>query len=354
MVLPSPAGAGPAPAAASATPAAPALPTPRPAPAAGSPSRAAPAPLADPGELPPLDLGQRPWPGQEISSGGVTLHVRLTPGPDDQAPAVYLHGLSGSGTNWTDLAAQLAPHAPGMALDLPGFGRSRPLASGLYSLAAHADAVLCFLAGHGRPVHLLGNSLGGAIALRVAARRPELVRSLTLLAPAMPDRRPDPRRLSDPRILLAAVPGLRARVAARLAEVTPRERVEQMMRLCFGDPSSVPDHRIAEAVAEVAERAEQAWAGEALWGTSMGMLRGWFLGRSLWSVAAGVTAPTLVVWGGRDRLMAPRLAARTASALPRGRLLALPEVGHIPQIERPVTVARAVLGMWRAVEAGRW
>jgi pimeloyl-ACP methyl ester carboxylesterase len=339
MVLPSRASVGPALA-------------PEPTPVVAPPSQAA--PLADPGELPPLDLGQRPWPGEQVSSGGVTLHVRMTPGPDDRPPAVYLHGLSGSGTNWTDLAAQLAPHAAGMALDLPGFGRSRPLGSRLYTASAHADAVLCFLAGQGRPVHLLGNSLGGAVALRVAARRPELVRSLTLLAPAMPDRRPDPRRLSDPRILLAAVPWLRARVSRRLAEVTPRERVEQMLRLCFGDPSSVPEHRIAEAVTEVGERAVQPWAGEALWGTARGMLRGWFVGPSLWSVAARVSVPTLVVWGGRDRLMSPRLAARATSTLPNGRLLALPEVGHIPQIERPVTVARAVLGMWRAIDAGRW
>jgi pimeloyl-ACP methyl ester carboxylesterase len=316
------------------------------------PSRVA--PLVDPDELAPLDIGQRPWPGQEISSGGVTLHVRVTPGPEGRPPAVYLHGLSGSGTNWTDLAAQLAPHAPGMAVDLPGFGRSRPLSSRLYTPSAHADAVLCFLAGQGRPVHLLGNSFGGAIALLVAARRPELVRSLALLAPAMPDRRPDPRRLSDPRIVLAAIPWLRARVGRRLAEVTPRERVEQMIRLCFGDPSSVPEHRIAEAVTEVGERAGQHWAGEALWGTSRGMLRDWFVGPSLWSVAARVTVPTLVVWGDRDRLMSPRLAARTTSTLPKGRLLALPGVGHIPQIERPVSVARAVLGMWRAVDAGQW
>ncbi|MDT7655801.1 MAG: hypothetical protein QOF38_516, partial [Pseudonocardiales bacterium] len=54
------------------------------------------------------------------------------------------------------------------------------------------------------------------------------------------------------------------------------------------------------------------------------------------------------------RLVAPRLAARTTAALRRGRLLALPEVGHLPQMEVPATVARAVLGMWRAVDAGQW
>jgi pimeloyl-ACP methyl ester carboxylesterase len=49
-------------------------------------------------------------------------------------------------------------------------------------------------------VHLVGNSFGGAVALTVAARRPELVRTLTLVSPAMPDLRPDPRRVSDPRL----------------------------------------------------------------------------------------------------------------------------------------------------------
>jgi pimeloyl-ACP methyl ester carboxylesterase len=312
------------------------------------------APLAEADELPPLDLSQRPWPGRQLTAGGVTLHVRETPGPADRTPAIYLHGLSGSGTNWTDLAAQLAPHAPGMALDLPGFGLSRPLASARYTPDAHADAVLCFLAGQGRPVHLLGNSLGGIIAMLVAARRPELVRSLTLLAPAMPDRRPDPRRVSDPKALLALLPWMRGRMSRRLAQVTPRQRVEQMIELCFGDTSTVVEHRVTEAVEEALRRAEQPWAREALWQTTLGMIGGWFVGPRWWSVAARVTAPTLVVWGGRDRLVSPRLAQRTTVTLPSGRLLAMPEVGHIPQIESPAMVARAVLGMWHAIELGHW
>ncbi|HWN31292.1 MAG TPA: alpha/beta fold hydrolase [Pseudonocardia sp.] len=322
------------------------------APAALPPARVA--PLADAGELPPLDPRQLPWPGREMTSGGVTMHVRETPAGTGDTPAVYVHGLSGSATNFTDLAAQLAPHAPGLALDLPGFGRSRPLSSGLYTPAAQADALLCFLAGQGRPVHLVGNSLGGAISLMVAARRPELVRSLTLLAPAMPDRRPDPRRVSDPRLLLALIPWLRARVGRQLAEITPRQSVEQMLRLCFGDPSAVPEHRILEAIEELGLRSRQPWAREALLQAAKGMFRGWFVGPGLWSAAAKVTVPTLVIWGGRDRLMAPRLARRTTVTLPRGRLLALPEVGHVPQIETPVTVARAVLGLWRSVDAGQW
>jgi pimeloyl-ACP methyl ester carboxylesterase len=311
-------------------------------------------PLADASDLPPVNPHQPPWPGREVSSGGVTLHVRETPGPEHATPAVYIHGLSGSATNWTDLAAQLAPHAAGMAVDLPGFGRSRPLLSGDYRPEAHADAVLCFLAGRQRPVHLVGNSLGGVIAMMVAARRPELVSTLTLLAPAMPDRRPDPRRMSDPWALLGLVPWLRPRVAARQSQYTPRDRVQQMIDLCFGEPSAVLAHRVDEAVTESLERASQPWAGEALWRTSLGMVAGWFVGARLWSIAARVHVPTLVVWGGRDRLVSPRLGPRTARTLRNARLLTLPEVGHIPQLEQPVTVARAVLGLWQTAQAGAW
>lgn len=310
-------------------------------------------PLADAGTLPLLDARRATWPGGEVTSGGVTLHVRETPGRGDTS-AVYVHGLSGSATNWTDLAGLLATRAPGTAVDLPGFGLSRPPASRDYSPSGHADALLCFLAGRGRPVHLLGNSFGGAVALAVAARRPELVRTLTLVSPAMPDLRPDPRRVSDWKLLLAMLPLVGKRARAELAAVDPRTRAEQVVRLCFGDPAVAPEHRLAEAAAEIAGRARLAWAQEAAERTGKAMVTGWLRGESLWSVAARVQAPTLVVWGERDRLVAPRLAGRTAAALQRSRLLVLPGVGHVAQIEAPEMVARAVAGMWDSVEAGSW
>jgi pimeloyl-ACP methyl ester carboxylesterase len=67
-----------------------------------------------------------------------------------------------------------------------------------------------------------------------------------------------------------------------------------------------------------------------------------------------ITAPTLVVWGAQDKLVTVRKAPRTARLLPRGRLLVLPRTGHVAQIERPETVARAVLGMWETVAEDRW
>jgi pimeloyl-ACP methyl ester carboxylesterase len=310
-------------------------------------------PLADPATMPARDPRRRPWPGRDVTSGGVTLHVRETPGPDD-VDAVYVHGLSGSATNWTDVAGLLSTRAAGTAVDLPGFGLSRPLASRDYTPAGHADALLCFLAGRGRPVHLLGNSFGGAIALTVAARRPELVRTLTLVSPAMPDRRPDPRRMSDPRMLLAMLPGIGRWARAGMTVPSARVRAEQMVRLCFGDPSAASEHRLAEAAEEFEARARLEWAREATELTGKAMVASWLYGESLWARAARVQAPTLVVWGDRDKLMAPRLARRTVSVMRGARLLMLPGVGHVAQIEAPDAVAQAVAGMWDAVEAGRW
>jgi pimeloyl-ACP methyl ester carboxylesterase len=305
-------------------------------------------PLADPATLPPVDPYRRPWPGREVTSGGVTLHVRETPGPDGTS-AIYVHGLGGSAMNWTDLAGLLGVRAAGTAVDLPGFGRSRPSAAFDYTPAAHADALLCFLAGRNEPVHLLGNSFGGAVALSVAARRPELVRTLTLVSPAMPDRRPDPRRVADVRLALALVPGpVGRRARAGLAAVTPRMRAEQVVRVCFGDPTLVPEHRLVEAAEEIGIRNAQEWAQEAGERTARAMVASWWWGQSPWSVAARVQAPTLVVWGDRDRLVSPRLAARTAATIPRARLLMLPGVGHVAQIEAPETVARAVAALWDA------
>jgi pimeloyl-ACP methyl ester carboxylesterase len=307
-------------------------------------------------ELPPIDLTCPAWPGEEVTSGGHTLHVRRTPGIGDTA-AVYVHGLGGSAMNWTDLAGQLGGHAPGLAVDLPGFGRSIPREGYDYSLETHADTLGEWLRGlELGPVHLLGNSMGGAIAMMLAARHPELLRTLTLISPAMPDLRPSVNRLSDPRMALAFLPVVGPRARRQLSLLTPQDRAQQLIDLCFADPSQVSPRRIEEAAAEYAERAKLAWATPALARSTLGLIRAWMAPRtrSLWAVAPRIVTPTLVVWGTEDRLVTVRKAPRTARLLPHGRLLVLPKVGHVAQMERPVTVARAVLGLWEAAAENRW
>ncbi|MFI9818582.1 alpha/beta fold hydrolase [Saccharothrix variisporea] len=298
--------------------------------------------------LPPLDTTSGPWPGDYVEVAGHRVHVRRTPGPAEET-AVYVHGLGGSATNWTDLAGQLSEHVSGHALDLPGFGRSEPIPGYTFGMATHAEVVAGFVEGLGvGPVHLFGNSMGGAISLIVAATRPDLVKTLTLISPAVPDLRPRLNRVSDRRMPLAFLPILGPRVRRQLMLVTPEERARQMLNLCFADPSQVPDDRFQQSVEEYTERSAQRWAPEALGRSTMELFRLWLVPRSksMWLLPPKITAPTLVVWGAQDKLVSARKAPRVARLLPRGRLLVLPRTGHVAQMERPVTVARAVLGMW--------
>lgn len=310
------------------------------------------------GPLPEVNWSRPPWPGRQRTVAGVRLHVRETPGPvGARELAVYVHGLGGSSQNWTDLAALLGTRMPGLAMDLPGFGRSEPLDGYDYRLETAAAALTRFLAGLERgPVHLLGNSMGGAISLLVAARAQRLVRTLTLVSPAVPDLRPDPRRAADLRLPLALLPVVGRPAQRSLARLSPRQRAEQVVRLCFAHPEQVPENRLAEVEAEFVERSRMSWSRTALGGSWTGLLRAWVTtsSRSLWAAAGRVQAPTLVVWGTEDRLVSVRKAPRTAAALPRGRLLVLPHTGHVAQLEQPEAVARAVLGMFDAVEAGSW
>lgn len=310
------------------------------------------------GPLPPLDLDVPHWPGRVATDGAGQLYVREVDGPGPDAPtAVFVHGLGGSSTNWTDLAGLLSERMRGLIVDLPGFGRSEPPRGYPYTLEAHAEAVTRFAEHLGAgPVHLFGNSMGGAISMLVAAARPDLVRTLTLVSPAVPDLRPRLSRVSDPRLPLAFVPVLGNRARRSLAALTPRERADQMIRLVFAHPDEVPPQRLRAAEEEVVERLTMPWARAALGHSTAGLLRSWLARkpRSLWTVASRITVPTLVVWGTEDRLVSVRKAPRTAGLIPRGRLLVLPRTGHVAQMERPETVARAVLGMVDASERGQW
>jgi pimeloyl-ACP methyl ester carboxylesterase len=290
--------------------------------------------------LPAWDGLLPPWPGA-VEDG---LHVRRAPGAGVE-PALFVHGLGGAATNWTDLMGLLADTVQGEALDLPGFGYSDPPSSGSYRLRTHVDAVVRRLETRSGPVHLFGNSLGGAVATRVAALRPDLVRSLTLVSPAFPSLRP--KRGSDPRLPLLLLPGLGRLASRQLARRTPEQRARDVLRLCYGDPTKVPAERLQEAADEVRRRADLPFAEEAFLASLRGLVSSYLEPRSasLWRQAAQVQAPALVVWGTLDRLVDVRLAPRVAAALPDSRLLVLPGVGHVAQLEQPEVVARAFLGM---------
>jgi pimeloyl-ACP methyl ester carboxylesterase len=305
-------------------------------------------------ELPSLDSSIPPWPGRRVHVGAADLYVRDTPSEGGE-PALCVHGLGGASTNWTDFAGLLAPWLSIESIDLPGFGRSGPAPDRDYSIAAHTRTVIRYLEQSGRgPVHLFGNSMGGVISIFVAARRPDLVRTLTLISPAVPDLRP--RRLgTDPLLAVALVPGTAGLIRRRIGRYPADVRARSVIKLCFADPSRVPPNRLAEAVEEIHLRDGMGWSTDALLRSLRGLV-GMYLStgrRSLWARMATITAPTLVVWGDRDRLVDAALAPRAARTIPDARLLVLDNVGHVAQLEEPVTTARAALALIESRRVGQ-
>jgi pimeloyl-ACP methyl ester carboxylesterase len=305
--------------------------------------------LASAEALSGLDDLVPPWPARTTRVDGALVHYRATPARSpDAEPALYVHGLGGTSLNWTDLAYLLADRLDGHAVDLPGFGRSDPPRR--YSLAAVAERLARFVEVADRgPVHLLGNSLGGAIAVQLAGCRPDLVRTLTLISPAMPFL--DPRRSVQGRLVpLLLIPRVERLAARHLAGLDPADMARMVIASCFADPGRYPEQRLAEAVEEGRLRFNFPGYTGAYVRTFRSLvgsfLRAYLPGSgSLWRVAGRITAPTLVLAGRNDQLVDIRVAPQVARAIPDSRLAIVDGVGHVAQMEVPHLVARAVLGL---------
>ncbi|MEU9199150.1 alpha/beta hydrolase [Streptomyces sp. NPDC048332] len=279
---------------------------------------------------------------RSVTLPGLTLTVRSRP-PERTGlpPALFVHGLGGSSQNWSALMPLLQDVLDCEAVDLPGFGDSPPPDDGNYSVTGHARAVIRFLDAGGRgPVHLFGNSLGGAVATRVAAVRPDLVRTLTLISPALPEIRV---QLSAAPTALLAVPGIVSLFARMTRDWTAEQRTRGVMALCYGDPARVSADAFRHAVAEMERRLALPYFWDAMARSARGIVDAYTLGgqHGLWRQAERVLAPVQLVYGGRDRLVSYRMARRASAAFRDARLLTLPDAGHVAMMEYPEAVAQA-------------
>ena len=279
---------------------------------------------------------------RSVGLPGITLTIRSRPPlREDLPPALYVHGLGGSSQNWSALMSRLDGLVESEALDLPGFGDSPPPDDGDYSVTGHARVVIRHLDASGRgPVHLFGNSLGGAVTTRVAAVRPDLVRTLTLVSPALPEIRA--QRTAWPTALLA-LPGVAGLFTKLTRDWSAEQRVRGVLALCYGDPGIVTPEGFRNAVEEMERRLALPYFWDAMARSARGVVNAYTLGgqHGLWRQAERVLAPTLLVYGGRDQLVGYRMAQRAARAFRDSRLLSLPDAGHVAMMEYPETVATA-------------
>ncbi|MEU4236957.1 alpha/beta fold hydrolase [Actinoplanes sp. NPDC026619] len=256
-----------------------------------------------------------------------TARIRYHESGDPQAPpVVLLHGIGRSLEDWDAQHPLLDTDHRVISIDLPGFGLSQrmPAPTTLSTLADGVWATLDAL-GETRPVHLMGNSLGGATSMQMLVDEPARVSTLTLVNSAGFGKEvtfalralaiPGVGRQLLRRIDKVSAPRLERSVFAERAMVTP-ERVAMAIKL-----SRQPD--FAAVYLEVA----QALGG------FRGIAPRWRA--ELLPRVARHAKPTLLVWGERDRILPSAHLAAARSAFPHASWHLFPGTGHMPQIERP-------------------
>jgi pimeloyl-ACP methyl ester carboxylesterase len=243
-------------------------------------------------------------------------------GPD----ILLLHGLGATKASFFEAAAALSRAHRVHALDLPGFGSSSKPAFAAYDAGYFADAVLGVMDAMGiERAHIVGNSLGGRVALEVGLRSPDRVGALGLLCPAVAF----VRRGYDPIVRL-----LRPELGVLPHRFT-RGMVANQFWSLFADRDQV-DPSVADVVVEEFQRIYGS-AGARL--AFLSAARNVYLERpfgrgGFYPRLAGLEPPALFVWGSHDRLIPAAFARQVAEWLPGAEQIVLEDCGHVPQVER--------------------
>lgn len=265
------------------------------------------------------------WPAHRryVEVGGTRVNVvEIGSGP----PLLLVHGLAGSWTNWLENICAFAGDHRVVALDLPGFGASQ-ITREPVTIPGYARLLddLCGLLGIERGA-FVGNSLGGLVCAELALTFPQRVERLCLVSAAGISI----QKLPLGPLLKAVAPLERAlsfwggMIAARSVALARRSRLREVTLFhVFAHPGRLP----APIAAEVLEGAGRPGLLPGLRAMTAYPIR-----ERLHAIAC----PTLIVWGGSDRLVPLRDASEFERLIPGARKIVYDDTGHVPQIERPV------------------
>jgi len=271
-----------------------------------------------PGDRPPL------LQVTDVEIPGAT--IRSLVAGDGPEPVVCLHGLGSNKASFFETVSALTPDHTVHAIDLPGFGGSSKPARGAYDAPYFARAVLGYMDAVGlQSAHLVGNSMGGRIALELALADPDRAITVSLLAPALAFRK---RRELVPLVKL---------VRPELAAI-PHPMRTTSVRAYFWGLFARPE-RLDPAAADVAiEEFCRTYRSRSARIAFFAALRNIYLdaphgGSGLWTRLTTLLPPALFVWGDSDRLVPAGFSRHVARAVPSARQVILPECGHVPQVE---------------------
>ncbi len=278
-----------------------------------------------------------PPPSDFIEVKGQIVHLRDEGPRSDPLPLLLIHGTSASLHTWEGWVKALKSRRRVITFDLPGFGLTGPFTGQYRPDDYHGDTyarfVLDLMDALQLPRAVLGgNSLGGEVAWRTAVLAPARVASLVLVDALGPPFTPQAVPLG---FMIARVP-----VLNRLSEwVLPRALVAQGLAQVYGDPSKVSN--------ELVERYFELTLREGNRRALAQRLQGLVPGEGAEKIAT-LKLPTLILWGGRDRLIPPAVAQQFQQRIAGSQLVVFDTLGHVPQEEDPVrSVApvKAFLGL---------
>jgi pimeloyl-ACP methyl ester carboxylesterase len=268
-----------------------------------------------------------PPPSKFVQIAGMNVHLRDEGPADDPMPIILIHGTSASLHTWEGWASALRSQHRVVSFDLPGFGLTGPAPTGDYSAEANVrfmralldrlDIQHCVLA---------GNSLGGNIALETAYALPDRVDELVLVDsggyPTVSTSVPIGFRV-------ARIPGLNRLMQSML----PRGLIESSLRNVYGDPAKVTPALVDRYFDMTLREGNRSALLQRFGQTNFG---------SQSSRIATLKLPTLIIWGGRDRLIPPENAEHFHRDIAGSRLVVFGDLGHVPQEEDPARTVAAL------------
>jgi pimeloyl-ACP methyl ester carboxylesterase len=269
-------------------------------------------------------------PSQFVALGGMQVHFRDEGPKTDPLPIVLIHGTSASLHTWEGWTQELKVQRRVIRMDLPGFALTGPNPENDYSLPVYAKFVKAFLDQLGvRQCVLGGNSLGGGIAWTTAHDYPELVSKLVLVdASGYPPESAKAPPSVPLGFKIARLPVLRE----LMKNVLPRQIVAKSLANVYGDPRKV-NADLVDLYYEMALREGNRKA----------------LGRRMDQGYSGVVEhiaqlklPTLILWGGQDRLVPLEFGERFAKDIVGAKLVVFDELGHVPHEENPERTLEAL------------
>lgn len=260
---------------------------------------------------------------RHLDVGGRSVHYRVG---GAGAPVMMIHGWLESSWCWTRILERLMPQYRTYAVDLVGFGQSTaPEDTTPYDIDSQTEVLEALLRERvGEPVHLVGHSMGGMVGLQIAARFPELVRSLTLVSVPVDGPQAVARVLQ-----IVGLPIIRDSTFRLL-----RSRgITRLLSNFFVYDTPVPDQMLEDA---------QKVSHAAVFGSAQAILS-----TNLEPILKKVRAPTLVLFGDKDRVVDLNQGALAADRIRHSELRIFRACGHCPNIEEPWKTSEALLHFFR-------